>query len=225
MQMGPKKLLRFLPDSKRLAKAGSKPPVKTDSKPQAKVGNSAAETVGALAPLVDTPEQEEAGVILTLQSQAPIAETVRAPALRLDTPEQAAVILTLQSQAPVAETVRAPFLADPEPVEVILTTELPVPVTVAAAQPNALVYSKARKSEAAPDESSDTLRMAAQHQQALERNAGSTSCLSVDKDGVLVAEPASPEEIKARQFMHFAVAAMRDYADAIDRLKTAAAWQ
>lgn len=198
MQMGPKKLLRFLPDSKRLAKAGSKPPVKTDSKPQAKVGNSAAETVGALAPLVDTPEQEEAGVILTLQSQAPIAETVRAPALRLDTPEQA---------------------------EVILTIDLPAPITVAAAQPNALVYSKAGKSEVAPDESSDTLRMAAQHQQALERNAGSTNSLSVDKDGVLVAEPASPEEIKARQFMHFAVAAMRDYADASDRVKTAAAGQ
>ncbi len=198
MQIGPNKLLRFLPGSKRLAKAGSKPPAKTDSKPQVLANINVAETVGALPPLVDTPEQEDAGVILTLQSHAPAAAAVRVPLV--DTPEQAEVILTIESPAPA-------------------------PVTVVADQPNALVYSKARKSEAGPDESSDTLRMAAQHQQALARNAGSTNSLSVDMDGVLVAEPASPEEIKARQFMHFAVAAMRDYADASDRMKTAAAGQ
>ena len=72
------------------------------------------------------------------------------------------------------------------------------------------------------NDSSDIERMAKRHQEALERMAGSAGNADVGKDGVLLAEPASPAEIKERQFMHFAVTAMREYADTQDRLKTIA---
>lgn len=121
---------------------------------------------------------------------------------------------TLRAWAPVQD---AP--------SVILKLQNENAATPGVALAKGLVYSDARKSTASKDENSDTVRMAAQHQQAVARNAGSTSSLSVDKDGVMVAQSASPEEIKAQQFMHFAVAAMRDYADASDRVKTGAAGQ
>ncbi len=103
---------------------------------------------------------------------------------------------------------------------VILT--LAPAATPGAALPADLVYSASPKAKAAQDADSDTARMALQHSQAVARSAGSSSSLSVDKDGVLVAKPASAGEIKAQEFVHFAVTAMRDYADTQDRLKQAA---
>jgi hypothetical protein len=83
----------------------------------------------------------------------------------------------------------------------------------------------AHQSSANRDEASRAERIASLHQQAAERGAGAASDLGVDKEGVLVAEPTSPVEIKAQQFVCFAVAAMREYVDAQDRLKVAAALQ
>jgi hypothetical protein len=63
---------------------------------------------------------------------------------------------------------------------------------------------------------------AAQHSQAVLRNAGSTTRLTLDKDGVLVAGAASAADSKPQDFVTFAVSAMRDYADEQERLKSVA---
>jgi hypothetical protein len=91
-----------------------------------------------------------------------------------------------------------------------------------AGQAKGLVYSNGRNPAAGSDDDSDTERMALQHSQAVLRNAGSTTRLTVDKDGVLVAGAASAADSKPKDFVTLAVSAMRDYADEQERLKTAA---
>ncbi len=90
------------------------------------------------------------------------------------------------------------------------------------ALPPGLVYSNGRKAAVGNDADSDTERMAAQHNQAVLGNAGSTTKLTLDKDGVLVAGAASAADSKPQDFVTFAVSAMRDYADEQERLKTVA---
>jgi hypothetical protein len=89
-----------------------------------------------------------------------------------------------------------------------------------------LVYSNGRKAAGSGDANRDTDndidRMAAQHNEAVLRNAGSSTKLTVDKDGVLVAGAASSANSKPQDFVTFAVSAMRDYADEQERLKAAA---
>jgi len=80
------------------------------------------------------------------------------------------------------------------------------------------VYEAGRKA-AAPSDNTDTDRMAAQHQKAIDRQAGVQTRIAVDKDGVLVAKPA------AKDFVTHAVSAMREYADEMERLKAARAAQ
>ena len=65
-----------------------------------------------------------------------------------------------------------------------------------------LVYSRARKPPASQQ--------------------GEVSGETSDANGVLLAEPASPEERKAQEFVHQAVHTMRAYADEQDRLKNLA---
>lgn len=84
---------------------------------------------------------------------------------------------------------------------------------------NGLVYGDGRKTPGS-DADSDIERMALQHSQALQRNAGSTTQLALDKDGVLVAKPASAAA-KPQDFVSLAVSAMRNYADEQERLKVA----
>lgn len=81
--------------------------------------------------------------------------------------------------------------------------------------PPGLVYSLARKADASSsaDTDADTQRMAEQHRQALQRNAGTSTNLAVDKDGVLVAKPGANADAKAQDFVTFAVNTMREYAD------------
>jgi hypothetical protein len=93
--------------------------------------------------------------------------------------------------------------------------------TIGAGQAKALVYTNGHKSAAAA--ASDIDRMARQHSEALLRNAGSTTQLTIDKDGVLVAGAASAANAKPQDFVTFAVSAMRDYADEQERLKSAGA--
>jgi hypothetical protein len=83
-----------------------------------------------------------------------------------------------------------------------------------------LVYSNGSKAGAGSDADSDTDRMAAQYSQAVQRSAGSTTNLTLGKDGVLVAKPASASDDKPQDFVSFAVHAMRDFADEQDRLKS-----
>ncbi len=87
---------------------------------------------------------------------------------------------------------------------------------VAVALPPGLVYSNTRKAAAAEDTDADTTRMAEQHRQAMERASQAPSGLAVGKDGLLVAKPA---QTKSEEFVHFAVNAMREYADEQARLK------
>lgn len=82
-----------------------------------------------------------------------------------------------------------------------------------------LVYSNGRKAAAGNDGDSDTERMALQHSQALQRSVGSSTKLTLDKDGVLVAGSPSSTDTKPEDFVTFAVHTMRDYADEQDRLK------
>jgi hypothetical protein len=69
----------------------------------------------------------------------------------------------------------------------------------------------------------DTNEMAQRYSQAMERAAGNSTNLSVDSNGILLARPASNAEVKAQAFVHNAVTAMRDHADAQERLKAASA--
>ena len=84
-----------------------------------------------------------------------------------------------------------------------------------AAPPADLVYSNSTPS-ASP---ANADAAAGQYSQALQRSAGSPSSLSIDKDGVLVARPASAADIKSQAFVTSAVTTMRTYADEQDRLK------
>jgi hypothetical protein len=94
--------------------------------------------------------------------------------------------------------------------------------TASASLAKGLVYSNGRKAAASGDADSDNARMAQQHSQAVLRNAGSSTKLTVDKDGVLVAGAAPAANTKPQDFVTLAVSAMRDYADEQERLKSAA---
>ncbi len=89
------------------------------------------------------------------------------------------------------------------------------------------VYTDGRKAAANgnthsdTDSDSDIDRMAKQYNEAVLRNAGNSTKLAVDKDGVLVAGAASAANSKPQDFVTFAVSAMRDYADEQERLKAA----
>lgn len=87
------------------------------------------------------------------------------------------------------------------------------------ALPPGLVYSNTRKAAPAEDTDADTARMAEQHRQAMERATQAPTGLAVGKDGLLVAKPA---QTKSEEFVHFAVNAMREYADEQARLKAEA---
>lgn len=105
---------------------------------------------------------------------------------------------------------------------VVLTLQSDASAGPSAALGNVLVYGNGRNPPASSGGSSDIAQMALQHSQAVQRNAGSTTQLVVDKDGVLVAKPASAANTKSQDFVTMAVSAMRNYADEQERLKTAA---
>lgn len=154
MQIGSFNPLNFLPGNKPAAGKtdDSDASAKTLADAAARVGEAA----GASQTTALTPEQEAAGVVVSLQSDA--------------------------------------------------------------TQPQDLVYGNGRKAVASSDDA-DTAAMALRHSQALERMAGSNTSLSVDSNGVLLAKPVSAAEAKAQAFVHNAVTAMRDYADAQERQK------
>ena len=89
-----------------------------------------------------------------------------------------------------------------------------------AALPTDLVYSKGAQTPSSSADSAGNADVAGgQYSQAMQRSAVSPSSLSIDKDGVLVARPASAVEIKSQAFVSSAVTTMRNYADEQDRLK------
>jgi len=154
MQIGATNLVSFLPGSTPTAAGPAKDP-DTDSHHAAIGGSPAAPDI--------PPQQDAAGVVLSLKTDAAVSAVI---------------------------------------------------------PPKDLVYSNNSKSAPSQDTADDTERAALQYSQAMQRSAASFTSLSVDKEGVLVAQPASAAEVKVQAFMHHAVSAMREYADEQERLKT-----
>ena len=93
----------------------------------------------------------------------------------------------------------------------------------APADANAPVYTPKPKLEAASDDG-DADRRAEQHKQAVDRQAGVQTRITVNKDGILVTKPAVASTAvrpTGNDFVSHAVSAMRDYADEMERLKSA----
>ena len=93
---------------------------------------------------------------------------------------------------------------------------------VSTAGADAPVYTNARKTAVAGDQDTDSDSMVRDHQQALDRNVGVFTRITVNKDGVLVAkaQPATPA--KEPDFVALAVSAMREFSDEHERQKTSA---
>jgi hypothetical protein len=84
--------------------------------------------------------------------------------------------------------------------------------------------SKPKLKPEAVSEDGDAGRRAEQHKQAVDRQAGVQTRIAVDKDGVLVAKSAAASASArpaGNDFVSHAVSAMRDYADEMERLKSA----
>jgi hypothetical protein len=108
---------------------------------------------------------------------------------------------------------------------VILKLQSDGSTTTGLVKPQDMVYSNASKVQASQD--SDADQMAAQHQLALERSKAAPTRLSVDKNGLLVAnagvdQTTGEADSPPKDFVTFAVKAMRDYAANQDRLKAIA---
>jgi len=122
----------------------------------------------------------------------------------------------------------APAAPLQDAVGVILKLQADISAQPSVALQKDLVYSDGRQRATAPDADADTRRMAEQHRLALERTAGTSTPLVVDKDGVLVTQAAASasaaaEDSASTDFVTFAVKTMRDYADEQARSKPQAA--
>ena len=91
------------------------------------------------------------------------------------------------------------------------------PDSPAMARADASVYSNGRKPPSPP--TADTDSQAQAHQQAVDRNAGVFTRITLNKDGVLEAKPQAASEAKPADFVALAVSAMREFSDEAERLK------
>ena len=125
-------------------------------------------------------------------------------------------------------TAAAPAATVQDAVGVILKLQADISAQPSVALQKDLVYSDGRQRHTAPDADADTRRMAEQHRLAMERAAGTSTPLVVDKDGVLVTQAAASASAAANDpaatdFVSFAVKTMREYAEEQARLKPQAA--
>lgn len=123
------------------------------------------------------------------------------------------------------ESAAAVTAAAPGVASAILNLQSEGDVAAAAGTlPADLVYSNGSDPKAASskDTDVDTARMAEQHRLAQQRSSGVAARLSVDKDGVLVAQSGASISTKREEFVHHAVNTMRSYADAQARSTPAA---
>ncbi|MDO8287161.1 MAG: hypothetical protein Q7T69_19320 [Rhodoferax sp.] len=97
--------------------------------------------------------------------------------------------------------------------------KIQVPDSVA----DAAVYSRGRKAGATEDQDSDAQGKAQNHQQALDRNAGVFTQITLNKDGVLVARPQPAASAREPDFVALAVSAMREFSDEHERQKVRSA--
>ena len=103
---------------------------------------------------------------------------------------------------------------------VVLKIQLPENGSPPNAGADAAVYSDGRKTGAAADQDADAQNMARNHQQAVDRNAGVFTQITLNRDGVLVAkqQPAA-SATKEPDFVALAVSAMREFSDEHERQK------
>jgi hypothetical protein len=111
------------------------------------------------------------------------------------------------------------------PEGVVLKIQWPDGAQAASDAAEAAVYANGRPMVAAGDTAdADTDAMARDHQLAVDRNAGSFTRISLNKDGVLVANKTqqAPAPDKQPDFVALAVSAMREYSDEHERQKVRA---
>ena len=127
------------------------------------------------------------------------------------------------AQAVSSQATKRPMLLpeadryDPKPGSVVVRIQ-----SDSAKSTETPVYSDGRKSTAAVSDDADLGAMALEHQQAIDRNAGTFTQMTLGKDGVLSAKQMPASTAKPPDFVTFAVTAMRDYADEAERLKKSA---
>lgn len=123
------------------------------------------------------------------------------------------VLVKLQASTSAAVTARATARPD----SVVLNIHWPDGDVANTPDPG--VYTNGRK--AVVSGAVDAGTMARDHQLAVDRNAGTFTQISLNKDGVLVANKAQPAATQDKQpdFVALAVSAMREYSDEHDRRK------
>ncbi len=118
-----------------------------------------------------------------------------------------------QSPAPASQSV----LVRAE--SVVLKVQFPGGGVSQATQPVAGTYTDGRKFVAGSDPQVDSESQAADHQRAVDRNAGVFTQITLNKDGVLVAKPQPAGVVKQPDFVALAVSAMREFSDEAERQK------
>jgi hypothetical protein len=102
---------------------------------------------------------------------------------------------------------------------VVLKIQFPDGGSTQATRAAGPVYTDGRKSAATDGDQADGMTQTADHQRAVDRNAGIFTQITLNKDGVLVAKPQPAGEAKQPDFVALAVSAMREFSDEADRQK------
>jgi hypothetical protein len=102
---------------------------------------------------------------------------------------------------------------------VVLKVQFPGGGVSQAVRAAVAVYTDGRKANAGGNAQVDSESQAANHQRAVDRNAGVFTQITLNKDGVLVAKPQSAGDAKQPDFVALAVSAMREFSDEAERQK------
>jgi hypothetical protein len=100
---------------------------------------------------------------------------------------------------------------------VVLKIQFPNGGATQADHSEVAVYTDSRKSLATAGTTTDSASLAANHQRAMDRNAGIFTQITLSKDGVMVAKPQPTGEAKPPDFVALAVSAMREFSDEAER--------
>jgi len=119
------------------------------------------------------------------------------------------------------DSLPAPALGGQQPraESVVLKVQFPDRGALDSSRADAAVYTDGRKFVAAGGGQADGETQAADHQRAVDRNAGVFNQITLDKDGVLVAKPQPAAQAKPPDFVALAVSAMREFSDEAERQK------
>lgn len=106
---------------------------------------------------------------------------------------------------------------------VVLRIQYPGSQPVDASAAQSPVYTNSRKAVAPASSDGDADDANAGHQEAVSRNAGVFTQITLDKAGVLVAKTQPSGDAKQPDFVALAVSAMREFSDEADRQKARSA--